>query len=372
MRLSFPTCLVFALIALGCKSKTEIVPLGPPGQHFEPVAPESVFVFSSENRVRIKHQPLARISVGFNYGNASDESARRVEEALRKRAGKLGAHGIVLGSDEEVSEEVGWSGMPAGAATAIRFLDPDRLEGIEAVHSAAELRTVVIAPLAVPEDLEVPDSIASGFTRDIHEHLLAAGFDPLPLDTWDWAWERVTGGAESAMDSLAAAKLNDPASTVEQRVLRILEEEYGVDGFLFPDMVGVQARFDGDEARWDGIRQKVGETRSTGAKILSGLLNLFVRGKGTEDVPDPSGRVTALSLEIRIENTIGARLYSARGGIELIEGADFEGGIYIGEPEPEEYEVVEVPDEALFQKRSRLERAVRIALEPLVARRGGS
>ena len=85
---------------------------------------------------------------------------------------------------------------------------------------------------------------------------------------------------------------------------------------------------------------------------------------------DPSGGVTALSLEVRIENAIGAHLYTGRGGIELIQEAEFEGGIYIGEQEPEEYEVIKVPDEALFQKRSRLERAVRIALEPLVKARG--
>jgi hypothetical protein len=55
-----------------------------------------------------------------------------------------------------------------------------------------------------------------------------------------------------------------------------------------------------------------------------------------------------------------------------IEGADFAGGIYFGDPGPEDYEVIEVPDEALFQKRSRLEQAVRIPSEPLVAAKRGS
>ena len=160
------------------------------------------------------------------------------------------------------------------------------------------------------------------------------------------------------------------AGKVEERVLHILEREHGAHGFLFPDMIGVEAWFDGDEARWDGIRQQVGETRSTGAKIVSSLLNIFIRGDGTQSDMDPSGGVTALSLEVRIENAIGAHLYTGRGGIELIQEAEFEGGIYIGEQEPEEYEVIKVPDEALFQKRSRLERAVRIALEPLVKARG--
>ena len=112
----------------------------------------------------------------------------------------------------------------------------------------------------------------------------------------------------------------------------------------------------------------MGETRSTGAKVVSTIANLLIRGEDDGEEAEPTGRVSALSLVIEFENDIGAHLYTGRGGIELIEEADFEGGIYIGEKEPEEYEIIEVPDEFLFQKQSRLQRAVRIAFEPLVNR----
>jgi hypothetical protein len=69
-----------------------------------------------------------------------------------------------------------------------------------------------------------------------------------------------------------------------------------------------------------------------------------------------------------MENSIGANLYSGRGGIELLEKADFEGGIYIGDPGPEEYELEEVPEEKLFTRTGRWRRAVGIALEGLVWR----
>ena len=75
MRLTFPIYLALALLSFGCKSKTEMVMLGPPGQRFEPVQPESIYVFTSQDRVLVKHQPLARISVGFNYGTSSDADA---------------------------------------------------------------------------------------------------------------------------------------------------------------------------------------------------------------------------------------------------------------------------------------------------------
>ena len=189
MRLNSMLPLTFAILALGCKSKTEIVPLGPPDQQFEPVPPESVFVFQSEGRIRIKFRPMARISVGYSYSSGPDEDSREIEEALRKRAAKQGAHGVVLGTRDEVPDDVQWRGMPAGAATAIRFLDPEGLEERSPVRSPAELERIAIAPLAVPEDLAVPDSIVAGFTQDIYDQLLAAGFEPDPVEAWHAAWE---------------------------------------------------------------------------------------------------------------------------------------------------------------------------------------
>ena len=156
-----------------------------------------------------------------------------------------------------------------------------------------------------------------------------------------------------------------------ERILKVLGEKYGADGFLLPDIEGVEAYFDGDRAEWDGVEQKVGERRGTGAKIISGILNLFRKGEHdfSEEDTTPYGSVWALSLVVRIENAIGAQVYLGRGGLELLEKADFEGGIWFGDPIPEQYEIQEVPDEELFQKRNRISRSVRIALSPL--RRGG-
>jgi hypothetical protein len=175
--------------------------------------------------------------------------------------------------------------------------------------------------------------------------------------------------ATAVLDPNTALKTKLQGITPEQRVLRGLMEDQGVAGFLYPDIVGVRAYFVGDEAVWDGVKQKVGRTRSTGAKIVSGIANLLIRGEEDFEDLDPEGSVAALSLVVKVQNSIGAHLFTGRGGIELLEGADFEGGVYIGEKEPEDYEIVEVPNEVLFQKRSRLQRAVRIALEPLL--RGG-
>jgi len=171
-------------------------------------------------------------------------------------------------------------------------------------------------------------------TAELHAELQAAGFDVFPLN-------------DSIYDAM------------------------DFDAVLYPDVEPVEAHFYGDRARWDGVSGKVGETRSTGAKVVSGILNLLIRGESNTDDEyhefdnTPEGWVWALSLVVTMENSIGANIYTGRGGIELLEKADFEGGIYIGDPGPEGYEIEEVTEEKLFTRTGRWRRAVGLALEGL-------
>jgi len=358
---------LFVVLALaGCGMQPKIVMLGRPDREYEPVPLEDVWVFASQDRVRAKHQPIAEIAVrqtSWDEGIPADEN---LLYQLKEQAGKVGGHGIVLGQFEDTSRlGVFEVPMASGVATAIRFLEPDLGEARAAAKSPRDVDTIVVASLALPEDLPVHDTIVRGFVRDIYSELESAGYHPLPYETWESAWAEVGPEPEGLLDPTTGLKNEGYSSSMEQKILRSLIDDYGADGFLFPDIQGVQARFWGDEAKWDGIKQKVGETRSTGAKVVSGIANLLLSGEEDFEEPDPTGTVWALSLVVAIENALRAHLYEGRGGIELLEGADFEGGIYIGDQEPEEYEIFQVPDELLFQKQSRLQRAVRIAFEPL-------
>jgi hypothetical protein len=371
MRISFLIPLALVSLLAGCKTKTHVVMLGPADLEWERVPTDSVYVFNHKDHVLPEYQPIARVSVGFNYATGPGADRERVEKVLRKRAGKLGAHGIIITEVDETAREEFWEGYPFASATAIRFLDPPSPGGRQPVRSPVGLNAIAIAPLAVPEDLPVHDSTAQAFAEDIFNHLGENGFHPLPLGTWEAAWAEANPVEVESADPVADLK-DEAGPSLERRTLRILVEDYGADGILYPDVEAARAFFEDDEAYWDGTTQKVGETRSTGAKALSTILNALIQGEydsEEDDPPPPEGRVRALSLVVQIENAIGAHLYTGRGGIELLEGADFQGGIYIGEPGPEEYEIVDVPPEALFQRRRRIQRSVRIALEALVMRR---
>jgi hypothetical protein len=233
-----------------------------------------------------------------------------------------------------------------------------------------EIGALAVAPLSVPEDITLPDSVLEAFVHDLHQELLGAGFSPLPPETYESISPERTEEMKRRLDPRSGSEMVGSANSGDRSVRRRLVEEYGVEGFLVPQLQWIEAYFEDDEASWDGVEQKVGKTRSLGARVTSGILNALIRGEDASDEsePPPEGSVWALSLVVQIENTLGALLFTGRGGFELMEKADFEGGIWIGDPEPEEYEIIEVPAEKRFQRRGRILRAVRTALSPL--RRG--
>ncbi len=365
MRITF----LFSLILLlgGCShSRMQVVMLGPSGLRPHPVPAESLFVFTGEDRVLLKYQPIAQLSVGPRYSINPVWDPEAVEWALREKAGELGADGVIFG---EIS---GWAfaGVDGeetwGTATAIRFVPTGSGEAVSAARSPREMRAIVVAPLGVPEGVPLPDSIAATFLQDIYDGLRADGYSPLPLAAYASVWEEAAPDPEGRPDPILDLKAEDEGQSGEQRILRSLIEEYGADGFLFPDLQEVEAHFDGEEAHWDGVKQKVGEPRSLGAKVVSGVLDLIISGEhDPAEQPPREGTVWAVSLVIQIENALGAHLCTGRGGVDLLEEVEFEGGIWIGDPVPDNYEVIERPSEELFQRRNRIRRAVRIALSSM-------
>jgi hypothetical protein len=367
MRYGTPIPLLVVLVTLlsGCHPGLTVTRLGPPGVNYESVPPDSVFLFRGKDRVLVGYRPIARLETSSIYELGGGEYLDEAEWMLLDKAAKLGAHGIIQEGPTEATA-IRFTGGDARDMAADQVADP---AGIKAEEKAAvkaavlaeaaapvrvdpasrvpagpepwrhtlrfprEVKTLFLAPLAVPQDLPVPDSVLAVTAETLYAELEAAGY-------------------------------------------RLVEEVEVADAVLFPDIEPVEARFVGDRAEWDGVSRKVGETRSTGAKVVSGFLNLLVHGESNrsdEDEPDdPAGWVWAISLVVSMENSIGALLYSGRGGIELLEKADFEGGIYIGDPGPEEYEVEEVAEEQLFTRTGRWRRAVGIALAGLGRGGGGS
>lgn len=360
--------LSLALILGACSTPQMMVTrLGPSDPTARSIPPDSVWVFVGKERVLPRYQTMARLSLTDRNANGSWLDPISVQNALLEEAGKLGA-------DALIAEEVG--GFPFegpagewtwGTALAVRFSDGD-LERIRSVaRRPRDMEALALAPMALPVDLPVEDSVVAALTALLGERLQSNGFPVLPVEVYDSVRQEVDPEGLDPADPLLSLKEMDWTRALDRRVLPALRDNLGTDGYIFPEVQVVEAFFEGDEASWDGVTQKVGKTRSFGAKLFSGILNaiLFNKDEIETEAPPPTGSLWALSLEVRIENNLGATVYAGRGGIELLEKADFEGGIWIGDPQTEDWTPVEIPPEQRLTKEQRVERAVRIALRDL-------
>jgi hypothetical protein len=345
----------------------KVVRLGPSENEAAAVPADSVLVFSGEDRILTTYRRMARLSVGPKYWTNPSWDPPSIETALVERAAKLGANGVVLGEISGFPYEGPDGEDTWGTAVAVSLDVHGPGNPGSLARFPRDIGTLAVAPLSVPEDITLPDSVLDAFVHDLHQELLGAGFSPLPPETYESVSPDRVEELKRLLDPSSSSEVVGLANSGDRSVRRRLVDEHGVEGFLVPHLQWTEAHFEGDEASWDGVEQRVGKTRSLGARVTSGILNALIRGgdASDDDEPAPEGSVWALSLVVQLENTLGALLFTGRGGFELMEKADFEGGIWIGDPEPEEYEIVEVPAEKRFQRRGRILRAVRTALSPL-------
>ncbi|HEY0809664.1 MAG TPA: hypothetical protein VGD49_05855 [Longimicrobiales bacterium] len=90
--------LALALSLAACIN-TNAVRLGEPGQ-YPAVHPDSVKVFLTEADVKGEFDKVALINAEGNYSYATDE---KMINAMKKKAGKLGANAIILGEFRDPS-----------------------------------------------------------------------------------------------------------------------------------------------------------------------------------------------------------------------------------------------------------------------------
>jgi hypothetical protein len=87
------------MLSLSACISTNAVRLGQPGQ-FPEVHQDSVRVFLTEADVKEDFDKVALINAEGNYTYATDE---KMINAMRKKAGKLGANAIILGEFKDPS-----------------------------------------------------------------------------------------------------------------------------------------------------------------------------------------------------------------------------------------------------------------------------
>jgi hypothetical protein len=346
--------LISALLALSaCGPSTEVVMLGPVPPGLETVSPDSILVFSSERRVLVEFDPIARIEADIGASGEWAAGSFTVYRIFREKASDLGADAIILGE----MQEKGLDRPARGEATAVRLRGIDPGESGRILRSPAEVRTIAVAPTLVPPELLAPDSVMADFDWLIHDRMRSYGLEVLPPSLHDSIWVEHVLALGGIFDPVFGERFDDRVRQAHEWTVGALIDGHGADAILYPEVRVVLADFEGAVAEWDGASQVVDGSIQAGDKVVNTVLTVLElvtteEEDEWEEDDVPVGSLKALTLSVQVENSLGARIYHRNGGIHLLEGADLDF-----------FEKFEFSPEDMFGNAERIGEAVRMALE---------
>jgi hypothetical protein len=198
-------------------------------------------------------------------------------------------------------------------------------------------KIVALAELYMPDGLPDPQPIKDNFKSLIETKLHSAGYTIVFPQQYKTIWKRQEEEAGGFVDSDTGERRHRDIARAMTRTFEELDAGFKLDAVIVPTIAVVEAQFAGGRAVWDGTSQSI---------KAGGLVKGFFAGS-------PDGTMGALSLQVVALTANGTPLYEEAGGIEVLsklEGKDF----------------VLVPRNELFTDQERLQKAVDIALDPLL------
>lgn len=201
-----------------------------------------------------------------------------------------------------------------------------------------KIKTIALAPVGVPRDLEDPDQVKAKFEPLIEAKLREAGFTVVPSRETAGIFEKMNKQVGGMFDPVTGKRDEAKFKTLREHTLRELESKFKADAVLYPNIRAGIANFAGGQANWDGASESLATTAGFWGQLGVGQFR---------------GTTGALSLIVTIENIHGVDAYVNAGGIQLI--SKLSGGNF-----------VRVPRSQLFADEARNTAAANIALGPLV------
>jgi len=203
------------------------------------------------------------------------------------------------------------------------------------------LKTIALAPIWAPKELEVSDSVKAKFEFLLAAELRGAGFTVVPSEELGTLRSTLTDSVGGIYDSKTGMLDTVKFKTVLKQMYPQLQAKFGVDAMLFSKIDIVLAELDNEKAKWHGTSEGVQKKKFW--KRLLGITHF--------------GTIRALSFFVSLEDSDYTSLYVNAGGIQALDKVGPAGGF------------VPVPQEELFAKEERNVKAVRLALDPLLGRK---
>lgn len=224
----------------------------------------------------------------------------------------------------------------AGCATTAPPYNPFKISRDDLY---GKVKTIALAPVSIPGDLDDPDPVKAKFESLIEGKLREAGLSVIPSKEGEEIWKQMKEHLGGFFDSITGKRDEAKFKAAREHTLRELHTKFKADAVLHPHITMVKASFADNKAQWHGT-----EERLTSGGFLEALFGSKYRGG-----------VPALSLVVTVEDIHGADMYVNAGGIQTL--AKLSGGQFIP-----------VPRSELFANEERNVAAVNIALGPLVTK----
>lgn len=192
----------------------------------------------------------------------------------------------------------------------------------------SKIKTIALAQIRVPRDLEDPTPVRSRFESLIDAKLREAGFSTVPSRELEAIFDKVAQQKGGLFDPVTGKPDEARVKSVWENTLLLMRERFNADSVLLPRIEVVDAEFYEGEANWDGA-------------------NEWFTSR------ERNGSIRALSLVVVIKDASGLDVYIGRGGIQV--ASKISGGKFVLLPRAE-----------LFANQERNVAAVNVALNPLV------
>jgi hypothetical protein len=215
----------------------------------------------------------------------------------------------------------------------------------------ARLKTVAVMPVKTPTDLPGRAEAEQRLEQALEARLSAAGIAVIPASEMRALQDKVRAALGGYFDP-HTGDIDEPrAKAFDEHVNSEFRRLHPADAWLYSRVEPRRAPAQGPWVAWDGVQESTVGAESLGGRVFGS--------------PAVTGSLGALSLHVGVLTPMGEVLYHRYGALQLLEYfGQSSGASMFGLPENVRY--VPVRPDAILTDPAREQRAIALALDPLL------
>lgn len=180
-----------------------------------------------------------------------------------------------------------------------------------------KVKTIALAPLTVPGDLEDAERVKDKYESLISLKLEERGFAIIPSKEFQVVYKKTMEQMGGVFDPMTGKLDESKGEALQTHTLRELQRTTHTDAVLYPRLYPFTVKHVKGVAIWDGVSEPI-----KGARVDS-WIDRYIAAIG---VGGAYGTVTALSLVVVVVDIDAVKMYANSGGVQLLahfDGVDF-------------------------------------------------